>query len=238
MSWNRATVRTTNTGGQLLGALAGDLRALPGPINRRVELFRVARRPDLLADNQILGIPMEGVSPLLDRFLVASYRIEQTPKAQLCLDQLALGGIELVRNLRRWAWPRVFAAQEALDRADVLGLLDRKAAELAVADHSVSIDENAIGDRFEAEYGRSDPILVNQRGEAHVSRLDKRPSALAAVVLHGDRDELKIRGLVFLVEALPPGQLLAAASPGAPKEQQRALASEIREAELAIAKPR
>ncbi len=51
-------------------------------------------------------------------------------------------------------------------------------------------------------------------------------------VLDGDRDELPVRMPMLFVEVLPPGQLVTAASPGAPHVKQSVLATKVAEGEL------
>jgi hypothetical protein len=52
-------------------------------------------------------------------------------------------------------------------------------------------------------------------------------------VLDGDRDQGEILTTMSCVKLLPTWQLLAAASPGAPPEQQSAFPAQIRKGKLA-----
>ncbi|HUG16070.1 MAG TPA: hypothetical protein VMM78_13760, partial [Thermomicrobiales bacterium] len=64
-------------------------------------------------------------------------------------------------------------------------------------------------------------MLVDNGWIGSARRLDKRTRRIRAGVLQRDRDQLEVSGLALLVESLPPGQLLPAASPRAPHVQQQ-----------------
>jgi len=60
-------------------------------------------------------------------------------------------------------------------------------------------------------------------GKRRAGRLDVGLGVLASVVLAGNPNELKVRVVApRRIKLLPPGQLLAAASPRPPPENQRA----------------
>ena len=169
-----------------------------------------------------------GLAPITSKGLLETIEgIEQPPKSQLRVDQFALNWTKGVRCVHGGTRPRIFAAQEPCDDRDILRLVDRETAVFRPADDPMLIDQDAIGDGLEAEERTRDPMLVDDGREHRLRLLDERSGCLSAGVLHGDREQLEGIILALLARALPPGQLLAAASPRAPVGQQQPLAAQI-----------
>ena len=155
-------------------------------------------------------------------------------EAQLRRDQVLLGLSELIGRRSVGTWPRIAPFGEALNGREVVWLTDVEAAKFPIPDHAVLVDQHAVGDSFEAERRRAGSVFVGQICKRRSGGFDVRSGVFPSVMLARDRDDLEIgfRGKCR-VKTLPPGQLLATASPGSPPEEQRALAAQRIERQLA-----
>ena len=94
-----------------------------------------------------------------------------------------------------------------------IGLPDVKFDQPLVADDPLLVDEEAVGDGFEAIESSEKVLLVHHGSELSASPLDIRPGPLRALSVHCHSQDLDVLVAVFLEELLPYRQLLAAASP-------------------------
>lgn len=70
-------------------------------------------------------------------------------------------------------------------------------------------------------------MLVGDDRVFSIGRLNERLGEVAAAMLEGNRDQLKVVVAVGRVEALPAWQLFTAASPRSPEVQQEPLAAQL-----------
>jgi hypothetical protein len=70
-------------------------------------------------------------------------------------------------------------------------------------------------------------VLVRDDRVGRAGGLDEWTGKLAASMFQRDADDFEVVILMSLIEALPPGQLFAASSPGSPEEEQEPLSAHL-----------
>jgi hypothetical protein len=115
-----------------------------------------------------------------------------------------------------------------LNRIDVGLVLDVEAAELLIANDAILVKKDTVGNEFIAVYLREAVLAIYYSREGCRGCLDPGTRRCGALCIDGDRNKLNLilRVAVTLDETLPPGQLIATASPAAPEEQRCLLAME------------
>jgi len=218
----RTPIWAADTLRDLCFALAGELALLPVEINHRMELRRVLRHPDLLADCQILRIEMKRLLPLHDRVRLRAaceeFRAEPHPRVNQCM----LGLAEMVGDILRIEFDLLdFAINQPLDRVNIRRVLDSEATELPIPDDPHFIEEEAVRDQFVVVDRRERVVAINDGRVDRTRFFRPRAGGFRALIVYGDGDEAEILAGVTLNELLPPGQLLPAASPTRPEEKER-----------------
>src|SRR5881397_3026593 len=67
--------RTCTSGERFVIALLHELELLPFAVDRRIEVLRMLRSPDLRADEEVVGIEAEGFAPDRDRVTGCARRV-------------------------------------------------------------------------------------------------------------------------------------------------------------------
>src|SRR5579859_554962 len=106
-------------------------------------------------------------------------------------------------------------------------MLYGEAAEVGPADGAIGVDQDAVRHDLEVEPLGGQAVFVDEHRERHTGLTDDALNVGAPGMLCRNRDQLEVVALVRLIEPLPPGQLLAAPSPRATKEQEEALAPKV-----------
>ncbi len=184
-----------------------------------VEPVGVFDGPDLLSDDEVVGLQLHAFSPedegLLhlsgvvqgqalveepDGFGVAAFRIG---------DVGVLGGV----LLRRFS-----GGGPGRGYLPVIGLDDVKAGILQVANDAVFVDEDGVGDGLEAEDAAEEVVAVYDSGEGGAGVFDEGAGLVRALGVDGDGEDNDVFSAVLSEELLPDRQLTAASSPGGPHE--------------------
>jgi len=89
---DRTAVRATHAQCDLFLLLTLQPVALPVPIDSRVEALGILDSPDLLPNDEVLGVQLKGTPPLGQRRVLLALFQKLRSKPQPRLDQLALDG--------------------------------------------------------------------------------------------------------------------------------------------------
>lgn len=184
------TVRTTDALSDFVGPFLLKLFLLPGPVDDRMKFLRELRRPNLLADHQVLRVHAQCQPPELNR----SRRLSLSRELMTVLDQtlnfLRLLLTQVIRLFRLSEGLDAFAREEPTHDIDVITILDRESAVLCPADGPVRVNQHAVGNRLEAEEGARRTLFIDEYRERHPRLLDERTSQLCTVMLQSDAYDL------------------------------------------------
>lgn len=185
-------------------------------------------QPDLLADGEVLWIAMQRGPPLGDRRLALSTPQEFGAESQVRLHQFPLNDAQLIGRLTAGCLDlQCSTVDELLDRLDIIGMIDAETAKLSITDDPCAIQEDTIRNNRIPIQMRQAILMIDSRWEGCTSDFDPGSRRFSPLGIDSDGDELKLLAVMALrlIETLPPGQLIPAASPAGPKEQQRLFAT-------------
>lgn len=189
------------------------LRPLPREVHLGFKLLRVEQMPDLLPNEKVGGICLEGPQPGFQR--LSPFPLVEEAHAFLegsrCLTARPLG--------RAVGRPMPGAFQHLLNRLNGLGLADVEPAEMPKADHAFCVDDPPIGDAAEAVERAQQALLVEQDRVGGPRRPGISAGQARTLGVYRDGDDLYALSAMGLKEPLPDRQLMAARSPRAPGEE-------------------
>jgi hypothetical protein len=188
-----------------------------------MELFWILCFPDLFADNEVVWIEMERLSPAFDSFGCFAIARELSSLAIQSLDLRDILGRQVIPVIIRGRGVDGLSRHEATDNIHILVIVDREATILGPLDRAGFIDQDAVWHCPEPEISARHTIFVDQHRERNASLLDEWSCQLGTIVFERDADYTASAVELFSTEMLPPGQLFAASSPGAPEEQEHAI---------------
>lgn len=216
---NWTSIRTAFASRDLALGLLVKLDSLPVPVDRRMEFLRVDDSPDLFADGEILGIDSKRLTPDCDRLLLAAKFMKCSSELQFRLDSITITSVEYVGLVNVGTGTRIASREEALDDFVNFRFRDIKSAVVCVPDDSFFVDQKSVRHDFESETSAEHAGVVNEHTEGHPGGLNERAGGLGPLLIEGDSNDLDRIRTMKLSELLPPGQLCAASSPGAPEEE-------------------
>jgi hypothetical protein len=191
-----------------------------------MEALRIACGPDLLPDYQVKRVDAQRRRPGSD----GAFDVARGPSTLADLQELgealmASNGIRGVSDGSLRSDPG--APGEPLDHAPELSSRNLEAAEFRITKDALLVDKESVGDYLEAKKPGYQATLVHPYRERGTRGLDKRSRAVAAVMLQGDGPQDEGCRVGRFPESLPPGQLFATASPGAPEEEEGTLPPQV-----------
>ncbi len=224
-----AAVRTADALGDLARPFRFEPHSLPREVDGGVEPLGVLDRPDLLADREVPRVEPERLPPGGGRILPTPGFQEHPAEPHLRRHEVPLHLPKRVSVTGVGTGTGIPAREKAPDGGDVIGIFDRESTELRPAHPPLFVDEHAVGHGLEAEEPRQLAVGVDDRPEAAVS--GEGPRRAGVGVLDRDGNQLPLSPAMVRGEALPPGQLVAAASPRSPHEEHELRAPQVGEAQ-------